>query len=113
MKSGKQKLASLGLVNEVQELKHQLAAYVEKDKERTQEFSLLVQAVQEGFQEMANKTKENTNPNPPAPSADSELKTLMREILQKNSNTATTALPGNKKQRKNPKGQVAFITPPA
>ena len=113
MKSGKQKLASLGLVNEVQELKHQLAAYVEKDKERTQEISLLVQAVHEGFQVMANETKENANPNPPAPSTDSELKTLMREILQNNSNTATTALTGNKKQRKNPKGQVALITPPA
>ena len=109
MKSGKQKLASLGLVNEVQELKNQLAAYVAKDKERTQELSLLCQAVQEGFREIANETKENTNPNPPAPSTDSELTTLLREILQ---NTSTTALTGNKKQRTNPKGQVAFRTPP-
>ena len=55
------------------------------------------------------QTKENTNPNPPAPSTDSKLKTLLREILQNNSNTAMT---GNKKQRRNPKGHVALITPP-
>ena len=103
MKSGKQKLASLGLVNEVQELKTQLAAYVAKDKEQTQELNLLCQAVQEGFWEIANETKENTNPNPPAPSTDSELKTLLRKMIQNNSNTATTALTGNKKQQKNPK----------
>ena len=112
MKSGKQKLASLGLVNEVQELKNQLVAYVAKDKERTQELSLLCQAVQEGFWEIANETKENTNPNPPAPSTDSKLKTLLRKMLQNNSNTATTALTSNKKQQRNPKGQVALITPP-
>ena len=112
MKSGEQKLASLGLVNEVQEFKNQLAAYVAKDKERTQELSLLCQAVQEGFREIANETKENTNPNQPAPSTDSKLKTLLCEMIQNSSNTATTALTGNKKPRKNPKGQVVFITPP-
>ena len=111
-KDGNQELANIGLVNEVQELKQKVAAYEEKDNERTQEMNLLCQAVYNGLQEMANETKENTNPNPPAPLTDSELKTLMRKILKNNSNTAPTNLTSNKKQKGNPKQQEALFTPP-
>ena len=84
---------------------------LEKDNKQTQEMNLLCQAVYDGLKEIVNETKENTNPNPPATSTNSELKTLMREILKNNSNNASTNLTSNKKQRRTPKRQEAAPKP--